>query len=207
MRVGPGGDCPLVGGDGACLVIGRQPLRSPRGEQRGVLVFSGSAVVVLVIGDEQPLVHELFFQGKSVRAGQVWLARRAGSTAGRGGKRRPGGVDGRLNHRLRRRRRHRESPALIRDAVAISDTRASPHHSFQPPKKSKTRDFSLITGTSDLGSSACSECPSHDTPALRLPAPTATYVPRADRRAAAPLIPRPRQPCSHALSGYLLIHS
>jgi hypothetical protein len=73
-------------------------------------------VVVLTIGIDEPLLHELLFEGNAVRAGQVWLARRAGSTAGPGGKRRPGGVADRLIHRLRRRRRHRESPALIRDA-------------------------------------------------------------------------------------------
>jgi len=107
-----------------------------------VLVFSGGTVVVLDIGDEQPLVRELFFEGNAVPAGQVWLARRAGSTAGRGGKRRPGGVAGRLTHRLRRRRHHRESPALVRDAVAISDTQCVTAP-FPPPKKPKTRDFSL----------------------------------------------------------------
>ena len=52
-------------------------------------VFSGSAVVEFAVGEE-PLVHALFFEGKSVRAGQVWLARRAGSTAGR----RAAGSDG-----------------------------------------------------------------------------------------------------------------
>ena len=102
-----------------------------------MLVFSGGAVVVLAIGEEQPLVRELFFEGNAVPAGQVWLARRAGSAAGRGGKRRPGGVAGRLTHRLRRRRHHRESPALVRDAVAISDTQCVTAP-FPPPKKPKT---------------------------------------------------------------------
>ena len=98
-------------------------------------------MVVLTIGivDVQPLVHELLFEGNAVRAGQVCLARRAGSTAGRGGKRRPGGVADRLTHRLRRLRRHRESPALIPTAMTILDV--SPHRSHR--EKQKTRDFSL----------------------------------------------------------------
>jgi len=65
----------MVGDDEACPVSGRQPLRSPRGDQRGVLVFSCSAVVVLAIAEE-PSIHELFFQGQ---VGACWASLACGA--------------------------------------------------------------------------------------------------------------------------------
>ena len=110
---------------------------SPRGEQRGVLVFSGSAVIVLPIAEE-PLTHELFSRASRCVPGKSGYAGRAGGTGKATARRcrRPpdplspaAATPSRTSRARSRRRRH------LRYSMR--------HRTVPTTKKPKTRDFSL----------------------------------------------------------------